>query len=317
MTDTVFLLDKNLGLTVDDEPWPRILSDAGIKAVQTTDLPHLDRMAAKHEPDVVFLPIADFHRLVAKGDDYYRGFAIATSKFTGTTNLPSVLVVRKDDPAKGLQDLEGSKYGYINESCSSSYFPPAILLQQHGRKLDEFLEIIQTKAWQGQVDAVVAQEVRATMVPEDVWRTYPQNAQNTKVIGRYDVATPGLIVARHARSSAGFAIPPAGAFISFAKASQRALASLRRTVLSITAAVWRQPSMSSSLKDAPSTRMSPTSAFAAPLPKAMSGHGFCPFAPRLTASRASVLAMSPSGNSTERFTSWARSASTAAHSAMR
>jgi hypothetical protein len=28
-------------------------------------------------------------------------------------------------------------------------------------------------------------------------RTYPQNAQNTKVIGRYDVATPGLIVARH------------------------------------------------------------------------------------------------------------------------
>jgi hypothetical protein len=197
MTDTVFLLDKNLGLTVDDEPWPRILSDAGIKAVQTTDLPHLDRMAAKHEPDVVFLPIADFHRLVAKGDDYYRGFAIATSKFTGTTNLPSVLVVRKDDPAKGLQDLEGSKYGYINKSCSSSYFPPAILLQQHGRKLDEFLEIIQTKAWQGQVDAVVAQEVRATMVPEDVWRTYPQNAQNTKVIGRYDVATPGLIVARH------------------------------------------------------------------------------------------------------------------------
>jgi ABC-type phosphate/phosphonate transport system substrate-binding protein len=95
-------------------------------------------MVARHEPDIAFMPIADFHRLVAKGDDYYRGFAIATSKFTGTTNLPSVLVVRKDDPAASLNDLEGARYGYINKSCSSSYFPPAILLQKHGKKLDDF-----------------------------------------------------------------------------------------------------------------------------------------------------------------------------------
>ena len=38
--------------------------------------------------------------------------------------MPSVLVVRKDDPAESLMDLEGATYGYINKSCTSSYFPP-------------------------------------------------------------------------------------------------------------------------------------------------------------------------------------------------
>ncbi|HEY2540474.1 MAG TPA: PhnD/SsuA/transferrin family substrate-binding protein [Stellaceae bacterium] len=192
----MFLLDKNLGLSVNEKPWPEILSAAGIKTVETTDLPHLDDMVAKHEPDIAFMPIADFHRLVAKGDDYYRGFAIATSKFTGTTNLPSVLVVRRDDPAASLNDLERARYGYINKSCSSSYFPPAILLQKQGKKLDDFLELVPTAPWQGQFDAVVAKEVRATMAPEDVWKTTDTNARDAKIIGRYDNATTPLVVVR-------------------------------------------------------------------------------------------------------------------------
>src|SRR5271170_1112452 len=153
MSATMFLLDKNLGFSVDEKPWPGILSAAGIKTVETTDLPHLDDMVAKHEPDIAFMPIADFHRLLAHGDDHYRGFAIATSKFTGTTSLPSVLVVRDDDPARGLLDIEGARYGYINKSCSSSYFSPAILLQAHGKRLDRFFDIVPTAPWQGQVDA--------------------------------------------------------------------------------------------------------------------------------------------------------------------
>jgi phosphonate transport system substrate-binding protein len=197
MTDTLFLLDQNLGLPVQDtKPWPSILSALGINAVSTRDLVHLDEMVARHEPDIAFMPIADFHRLFAKGDDHYRGFAIATSKFTGTTNLPSVLAVRKDDPATSLQDLSRARYGYINKSCSSSYFPPAILLEKQGKSLDEFLEIVPTAAWQGQIDAVVSKEVRATMVPEDVWKTHAANANDTKIIGRYDNATPPLVVVR-------------------------------------------------------------------------------------------------------------------------
>ena len=75
--------------------------------------------------------------------------------------------------------------------------------------------------------------------------------------------------------------------------------------------------MSSSFTDAPSILMALTSAFAAPLPSAMSGQSFCPFAARPIASHASALSISPSGNSTERLRSFALSASTAAHSSMR
>jgi ABC-type phosphate/phosphonate transport system substrate-binding protein len=194
--NTTFLLDANLELTVDEKPWLDFMGKQGIKAIQTTDLPYLDEMVARHEPDIAFMPIADFHRLLARGDNYYRGFAIGTSKFTGTTNLPSVLVVRVDDPAESLQDLQGAKYAYINKSCSSSYFPPAILLGQQGKKFDDFLDMVPTAAWQGQIDAVIAKQVRATMVPEDTWRTNPANAQTTKIVDRYDNATPALVVVR-------------------------------------------------------------------------------------------------------------------------
>lgn len=197
MAETTFLLDTNLGLSVADKPWPAFLARWAIKVVSTTDLLRLDAMMAAHEPAIAFMPIADFHRLLATGDDHYRGFAIATSKFTGTTNLPSVLVVRHDDPANSLADLEGARYAYINKSCSSSYFSPAILLAAQGQKLGDFFSIAPTAPWQGQIDAVVSGSVRATMVPEDVWRTDPANARTTRIIARYDNATPALVVARH------------------------------------------------------------------------------------------------------------------------
>jgi phosphonate transport system substrate-binding protein len=196
MGGNLFLLDTNLGLAVDQKPWPGFLAANGIETRSTTDLVRLDAMMAAHEPDIAFMPIADFHRLLAKGDDHYRGLAIATSKFTGTTSLPSVLVVRSNDPADSLAELEGVKYAYINKSCSSSYFSPAILLQQTGKTLLDFFELVPTAPWQGQIDAVVAGQVRATMVPEDIWKTTPANAQKTKIVGRYDNATPALVVVR-------------------------------------------------------------------------------------------------------------------------
>src|SRR6478735_9339410 len=117
-----FLIDDNLGLDPGESPWREFLPRAGI----TTDLPELDRSVDAHEPDIAFMPIADFHRVRTAGDRYYRGFAILTSKFTGGTALPSVVVVRKDDPATGLADLAGASFGYVNRSCTSSYFALAI-----------------------------------------------------------------------------------------------------------------------------------------------------------------------------------------------
>jgi ABC-type phosphate/phosphonate transport system substrate-binding protein len=192
-----FLLDSNLGLPTDQKPWSDILSATGITVEQTNDLVYIDEELASHNPDIAYIPAADFHRLFREGDRHYRGLAIATSKFTGGTTLRSLLVVRKDDPANGLDDLFGAKYGYINKSCSSSYFPPAILLKGQGKKLDEFLRIMPTipgPTWQGEVDAVVSQEVRTTMVLEDVWKSLPKNAENTKIIGDYVGGTGPVVV---------------------------------------------------------------------------------------------------------------------------
>ena len=191
-----FLMDRNLGLPADEEPWKDFLAKLAIRSELSTNLVDIDKQIAGHKPDIAYIPIADYHRLLARGDDYYQGFAIATSKFTGSVDLPSVLVVRIEDTATNLEGLEGSEYGYINKSCSSSYFPPAIILRAQGKDLASFLKIKQVKAWQGQVDAVISKEVRATMVPEDVWKTTPANAEHAKVIGRYENGKPAMIVVR-------------------------------------------------------------------------------------------------------------------------
>lgn len=189
-----FLVDSNLGLPVNEKPWSDILAGLGVTTSLTNDLPELDRSVARHEPDIVFMPISDFHRLLAAGDTYYRGLAAVTSKLTGSSKLPSVLVVRKDDPAESISDLPGATFGYINTSCSSSYFCPAILLNRRGDDLHGFFDLRATAPWQGQIDAVIDGTVRATMVVEDIWRATPSNADTTKVIGRYDDATGAVVV---------------------------------------------------------------------------------------------------------------------------
>lgn len=192
-----FLLDSNLGLPVDDPPWRDLLRDAGIATISTDDLEAIDRSVERHEPDIVYLPIADFHRLLARGDTHYRGVVLVTSKLTGRVRLPSVLVVRRDDPAQGFEDLRGATLGIINRSCSSSYFAPAIVAHRHGEDLEDVVILRPTPPWQAQIDAVIAGAVRATMVIEDVWRSTPANARATKVIGRYDDATGAVVIVRH------------------------------------------------------------------------------------------------------------------------
>ena len=195
-----FLIDTNLPIDTttcfDRESVHAVLREFDIEVEGTTDLPLIGQKVAAHDPDIALIPLADWHRSLRKGDRHYWGLVIATSKFTGSTDMPSVLVVRKDDPAESLMDLEGATYGYINKSCTSSYFPPALMLNAKGIAFETFLSMRPVKAWQGQIDAVVEGEVRATMVPEDVWRTTPDNAIKAKVIDR-NLGKPALVVARH------------------------------------------------------------------------------------------------------------------------
>lgn len=198
-TKLVFLLDSNLGLSVGEKPWPDILSEAGIATEETTDLAAMDARIEKHEPDIVYMPSGDFLRMLARGDCTYEGLAIATSKFTGQPRLRALLVVRKDDEAESIDDLAGARLGYINRSCSSSYFPPAILLARQGKVLDDVLDLVEVTpgpTWQGLVDAVVDGTVRATMVLEDTWRATPENAKTTKVIADYPAGVGAIVAVR-------------------------------------------------------------------------------------------------------------------------
>ncbi len=195
-----FTIDSNFGLDVGKAPWTDFLPAHGITPEATADLVHISQSVARHEPDIAYLPVADFHRLIGKGDNHYRGLAMATSKFTGLVRQRCLLVVRQDDPASSMADLHGAKFAYINKSCSSSYFPPAILLQRQGKKLSEFLDMTPVKpgpTWQGLIDAVVSKEVRATMVLQDTWDFLPKNAADTKVIGEYAGGVEGVVIARH------------------------------------------------------------------------------------------------------------------------
>ena len=146
-----FILDKNLELPTEQGSWLKMLTAAGIHAEATTDLVHIDELLKSGGPDFAYVPGADFVRLVLDNNPYYDGLVIATSKFTRFPYQTTLLVVRKDDPATSIEDLKGSKYGYMNKSCSSSYFPPAIMLESKGQDLN-FLDAIEVAGWQPRVE---------------------------------------------------------------------------------------------------------------------------------------------------------------------
>ena len=130
--ELTFILNKNLGFPITEEPWTSIFSAAGIKAEATTDLAKVEQKLTEGGPNIAYVPGAGFCVMLRKGNPHYRGLVIATSKFTGQAAQRTLLLVRQDDPARSLDDLEGSEYGCLNRTRSSSFFPPAILLQQKG-----------------------------------------------------------------------------------------------------------------------------------------------------------------------------------------
>jgi ABC transporter, phosphonate, periplasmic substrate-binding protein len=188
-----FILDKNLELPTEKQPWIELLKAAGIKAYATTDLVKIDQLLADGGPDIAYMPGGDFCKLLLKGNPHYQGLVIATSKFTSEPYQLTLLVVRKDDPANSIDDLAGSTYGYMNKSCSSSYFPPAMMLNHQGKDVEQFLKWVEVAGWQNRVDAVVAKKIRSTMILDDVWKMTPSNEQTCKIIGQMDYCPPAIL----------------------------------------------------------------------------------------------------------------------------
>jgi hypothetical protein len=80
-----FILDKNLELPTEKQPWIDLLKAAGIKAYATTDLVKIDQLLADGGPDIAYMPGGDFCKLILRGNPHYQGLVIATSKLTKRT----------------------------------------------------------------------------------------------------------------------------------------------------------------------------------------------------------------------------------------
>ena len=194
--EPTFLINENLGFPVAENPWTSILSTAGIQVEVTSDLARMDQTLTVGGPAVAYVAGASFCLMLRRNNPHYRGLVIATSKFTGEASQRTLLIVRKDDPAASIDDLQGSDYAYLNRSCSSSFFPPAILLKRKGKQIDSFFNLKQVAGWQARIDAVVAKTVRTTMVLEDVWKMTPGNNEVAKIIGEYSPCVPAVLIVR-------------------------------------------------------------------------------------------------------------------------
>ncbi len=183
-------LDTNLQFPERDPYWVSLF--AGCEMAQYTDLDALTARLVRHDLDFCYLPAANYFFL--RDDKAYRGLASARSALTAAPEQGSVLIVAASSPAADWHALAGARLGYINTYCTTSYFAPAILLAHEGVPLDAFFRAVPVAPWQGQIDAVVAGAIDATMVYEDVWLARPDNAERTRIIARLDdLPTPVFI----------------------------------------------------------------------------------------------------------------------------
>ena len=135
--ELTFILNKNLGFPITEEPWTSIFSAAGIKAEATTDLAKVEQKLTEGGPNIAYVPGAGFCVMLRKGNPHYRGLVIATSKFTGQPLNVLCFWFAKTIRQGASTILKDQSTGALNRTRSSSFFPPAILLQQKGVRSSE------------------------------------------------------------------------------------------------------------------------------------------------------------------------------------
>ena len=194
-----FAYDANLGLQVDDPSWRDLLDRHGLDvAPYKGDMAQLTKDLSSDPVTLAYLPAANYFYLREGG--LYHPLASAVYAASGSSSFTSLMVVSAQSDIAILDELRGRKLGYAHRDCTSSFFAPAILLYEHSLDIAElFAELVEVPPYQGQIDAVVAGRVDATMVDEDVWRRGKANERDTRVIGRRTgLPTPLLIVSAEA-----------------------------------------------------------------------------------------------------------------------
>jgi ABC-type phosphate/phosphonate transport system substrate-binding protein len=184
--------DGNLDFPFVDPAWAAFANSAHCGITSYTDLDVLTSALSQRLFDFSYLPSANCYFLQSAP---YRGIVSALTPITKRESQSSLFVVAKSNPAMHWSELRGKRLGYINTYCTTSFFAPSILLARDGIVMTSFFHAFPVAPWQGQIDAVLADVIDATMVYEDVWLAKPANAVNTKVLARIDaLPTPPVIV---------------------------------------------------------------------------------------------------------------------------
>ncbi len=189
-----FAYDGNFRFHVDDPAWQQFFAAHDLRPVRYDDMAELTQALTDTVQTCAYLPAANY--FYVRDDRSYEPVASALYAADGQPSLASLLVVASGSAVTELEELRGGRLGYVHRFCTTSYFAPAILLQDHGYSIDDFFEeLVVVRAYEPQIDAVVAGRIDATMVQEDVWEKTPDYARTTRMIARKDqLPTPVVIV---------------------------------------------------------------------------------------------------------------------------
>ena len=189
-----FAYDGNFRFDVDDPAWREFFERRDVLPVRYDDMAKLTEALTASVQTVSYLPAANYFYIRASPS--YEPLASAVYAAQNILSLSSLLVVRASSEVTELAQLRGASLGYAHEYCTTSYFAPALLLSKNGYSIADFFgQLTKVPAYEGQIDAVVAGQIDATMVQEDVWSKHAAYAQTTRVIARkVNLPTPLVIV---------------------------------------------------------------------------------------------------------------------------
>lgn len=192
--ELVFAYDGNFRFRPEDPVWAEFFDRHAIHPVPYDDMAELTDALTASVRTVAYLPAADYFYVRRRPG--YEPLASAVYAAENSTRLTSLLVVRSSSGVTELSQLRGATLGYVHRYCTTSYFAPALLCQEHGDQMAGFFaQMVAVPAYEAQIEAVLAGQVDATMVQEDVWRRHPGYAQSTTVVARKEgLPTPLLIV---------------------------------------------------------------------------------------------------------------------------
>ncbi len=200
MADLTFAYDGNFRFDVDDREWTALFHKHHLRPVRYDDMAALTEALQTSVQTVSYLPAANY--FYVRDDPAYEPIASALYAGDGSPNLSSVLVVRASSNVVDVDQLAGGSLGYAHPYCTTSYFAPALVLKERGHSIaDFFQDLVIVPPYEGQIDAVVAGVVDATMVQEDIWETAP-NAGLTRLIAR-KAHLPSPVVLVDAGAGAG------------------------------------------------------------------------------------------------------------------